>query len=181
LRQDYDLEVEHCAFELHPGIPLEGQAVPWPPERMAASRSRMEQIASAEGLAYGQRTHWYNSFPAHEAALWADQHGDGEAFRRSIYRAYFADGLNIGSTELLVGFADALNLDSGDLRSALVEGRYRSRVNEQFEFARGAGVTGVPAYIAGRYMMVGAQPYEVFCKLVEAAQAEGEGESVSPP
>jgi predicted DsbA family dithiol-disulfide isomerase len=173
--------VEHCAFELHPGIPLEGQEVPWPPQRLAAARARFEQVANAEGLAYGQRTHWYNSIPAHEAALWADEHGDGEAFRRGVYRAYFADGLNIASTDVLAGLADGLRLDSGDLRAALAEARYRERVNEQFEFARSTGVTGVPAYIAGRYMMVGAQPYEVFCQLIETSQADAETPQPSPP
>jgi predicted DsbA family dithiol-disulfide isomerase len=155
--------------------------VPWPPERLAAARERFEQVAAAEGLAYAQRTHWYNSVPAHEAALWADEHGDGEAFRRAVYRAYFADGLNIGSSDVLAGLADGLGLDAPDLRAALTEGRYRERVNEQFEFAREAGVTGVPAYVAGRYMMVGAQSYEVFCKLIETSQAEDETELPSPP
>jgi predicted DsbA family dithiol-disulfide isomerase len=171
--------VEHCAFELHPGIQLEGQPVPWPPERVAAARSHFEQVAAAEGLTYGTRTHWYNSVPAHEAALWADQHGDGEAFRRALYRAYFADNLNIGSADVLAGLADSFSLPSDDLRDALASGRHRERVQEQFEYARAAGVTGVPAYVAGRYLMVGAQPYEVYQKLIETAQAEDEANA--PP
>ena len=48
------------------------------------------------------------------------------------------------------------------------------RLDEQFEFARTAGITGVPAYIAGRYVMVGAQPYEVYRQLIETSQAEDE-------
>lgn len=173
--------MEHCAFELHPGVPMEGQPVPWPPERLAAARSHFEQVANAEGLAYGHRTHWYNSVPAHEAALWADAHGDGEAFRRDVFRAYFADGLNIGSTDVLAAIADGVNLDSGRLREALSLGSYRARVNEQFDFARTAGVTGVPTYIAGRYMMVGAQPVDMFRKLIETAQAEAGEPAPSPP
>jgi len=170
----YDLEVEHCAFELHPGIPAEGQPVPWSPQRLAGARSQFEQVAAAEGLPYGTRTHWYNSVPAHEAALWADQNGDGEAFRRAVYRAYFADNLNIGSVVVLAGLADGLDLPSDGLRSALAGGQYRERVQEQFEFARTAGVTGVPAYVAGRYLMVGAQPDDIYQKLIETAQAEDE-------
>ena len=173
--------MEHCAFELHPGIPLEGQEVPWPPDRLAAARAHFEQVANSEGLAYGTRTHWYNSVPAHEAALWADGQADGEAFRRGVYRAYFADGANIASTDVLAGLADAVGLDSSELRRALAEGRYRERVEAQFDFARAAGVTGVPAYVAGRYMMVGAQPYEVFRKLIETAQAEDGTQAPSPP
>lgn len=160
---------------------MEGQPVPWPTERLAAASSRFAQVAEAEGLAYAQRTHWYNSVPAHQAALWADEHGDGEAFRRSVYRAYFAEGLNIGSTDVLAELAERAGLDSVGVREALAEGSYRERVDEQFEFARSAGVTGVPAYLAGRYMMVGAQPYAVFEQLIETARAEAGVETPTPP
>jgi predicted DsbA family dithiol-disulfide isomerase len=173
LREAFDLEVEHCAFDLHPGVPLEGQPIPWPPERTAAAHARFEQVARAEGLAYGMRTHWYNSGPAHQAALWADAHGDGEAFRRGVYRAYFADDLNIASADVLADIAERLALDTDDLRQALAEGRYRDDVEQQFQLARDMGVTAVPAYVAGRYLLVGAQPYEIYRQLIETAQAEG--------
>ena len=171
--------MEHCAFELHPGIPLEGQEVPWRPERIAAARSQFEQAADEEGLPHAKRSHWYNSVPAHEASQWAEALGDGEPFRRAVYRAYFVDTLNIASTDVLASLADNLGLPGGDLRAALAEGRYRDQVQEQFERARSLSISGVPAYVAGRYLMVGAQPYDVFCKLVETARAE-EAEEVEP-
>jgi predicted DsbA family dithiol-disulfide isomerase len=179
LCQAYALQVEHCAFELHPGIPLEGQPVPQRFRPAAGGRSQFELAADAEGLPHGPRTHWYNSTPAHEAALWADEHADGDAFRRAVYRAYFVDNLNIGSADVLTALADTLRLGSPALRTALEEGQYRDRVQEQFEYARAAGITGVPAYVAGRYLMVGAQPYEVFQQLIETAGSEGESESTS--
>jgi predicted DsbA family dithiol-disulfide isomerase len=135
----------------------------------------MQQVAAAEGLTYNQRTQWYNSGPAHQAALWADLTGQGEAFRKAIYQAYFADGLNIAETEVLATIAESQNLDAGDLRKALAEERFRAEVESQFELARNAGVTAVPAYNAGRYLMVGAQPYEVYKQLIETAQAEDGG------
>ncbi len=143
---------------------------------MPGARSQFEQAADAEGLPHGPRTHWYNSTPAHQAALWADEHADGEAFRRAVYRAYFVDNLNIGSTDVLCDLAATLEFDSAALRGALDEGRYRERVQEQFDYARATGITGVPSYVAGRYVMVGAQPYEVFQRLIDVAGSEGEPE-----
>lgn len=141
---------------------------------MAQASSRFEQVAAAEGLGYATRTHWYNSGPAHQAALWADQQGRGEEFRRAVYRGYFAELLNIGSADVLAGMADRLDLDSADLRQALAEERFRGEVERQFEFARDAGITAVPAYVAGRYVVVGAQPMEVYRQLIETARAEGD-------
>ena len=150
-------------------MPPEGQPIPWPPERAAAAHARFEQVARAEGLRYQRRTHWYNSVPAHEAAVWADERGQGEVFRRAVYRAYFADLLNIGAPSVLAGLADDLGLDGADLRVALEEGRHHDEVQQQFAYARELGITGVPAYIAGQYLMVGAQPLEVYRQLIESA------------
>jgi predicted DsbA family dithiol-disulfide isomerase len=140
---------------------------------MAAAHQRFEQVAAAEGLDYGTRSHWYNSGPAHQAAIWADtQEGGGEAFRRAVYRAYFAEDLNIASTDVLTSIASGLNLDTGDLKKALAEERYRDEVERQFQMAREVGVNAVPAYVAGKYLLVGAQPLEVYRQLIETAQAE---------
>jgi predicted DsbA family dithiol-disulfide isomerase len=140
----------------------------------------MAQIAAAEGLPYAKRTHWYNSVPAHEAALWADEQGQGEEFRRAVYRAYFADGLNIGSTDVLAGLAENLRLHAPALRAALSEDRYRQGVEDQFEIARANGITGVPTYVAGGYYMVGAQPDEMFRKLIETVLSESPPFEVTP-
>jgi predicted DsbA family dithiol-disulfide isomerase len=153
---------------------MAGQPVPRRPGQVPGARSQFEQAADAEGLPYGVRTHWYNSTPAHEAALWADDHAAGEGFRRAVYRAYFVDNLNIGSTDVLCSLAETLVVESEALRRSLVEGHYRERVQEQFDYARTVGITGVPSYVAGRYVMVGAQPYEVFQRLVEVAGSEAE-------
>ena len=148
--------------------------MPWPPQRIAAARSQFEQAATAEGLPTTARTHWYNSRPAHEAALWADDHDIGDEFRRAVYRAYFAEAANIGSPDVLVGIAEKLGVAAApDLKSALAQGAYADQISAQFERARALGITAVPAYIAGNYVMVGAQPYEVFRQLVETVQAEG--------
>jgi predicted DsbA family dithiol-disulfide isomerase len=145
---------------------------------MAEARQRFEQVAQAENLPYGIRTHWYNSGPAHQAAIWADaQEGGGEAFRRAVYRAYFAEDLNIASTEVLTRIAAQLELDTEDLKKALAEERYREEVERQFQLAREVGVNAVPAYVAGKYLLVGAQPLEVYRQLIETAQAEGDQET----
>lgn len=142
---------------------------------MAQAHSRFAQVASAEGLSYGPRSHWYNSGPAHQAALWADQHGKGETFRRAVYQAYFAEDANIADPQILAGIAERLDLNVSELREVLADERFKPEVERQFDFAREVGVTAVPAYVAGRYLLVGAQPLEVYRQLIETAQAEDGG------
>ena len=44
------------------------------------------------------------------------------------------------------------------------------------DLSRQVGVTGVPTFVAGRYGVVGAQPYEALEALVRKAGPEGDAE-----
>ena len=147
---------------------MEGQKIPWDPQTMAQRRGHFAEAAEREGLEVGERSHWYNSTPAHEASLWATEKGQGEAFRKAIFRAYFVKDSNIASADLLGEIATSLGLDAAELRSALEAGTYRERVEQEYEEARQIGVTAVPTFVSGRYAIVGAHPYESFEKLMEA-------------
>jgi predicted DsbA family dithiol-disulfide isomerase len=50
---------------------------------------------------------------------------------------------------------------------------FRTAVDADWEASRRLGVTGVPTFVAGRYGVVGAQPYEVLEELVRRAASEG--------
>ena len=47
---------------------------------MAAGRSNFARLADESGLPHGERTHWYDSTPAHEAAEWAIPIAEGFNF-----------------------------------------------------------------------------------------------------
>jgi predicted DsbA family dithiol-disulfide isomerase len=163
--------VDWRAFELHPGIPAEGQLIPWPPERIAQGRAAFERMAQATGLPYGERKHWYNTDLAHEATEWARDRDALGPMHHAIMRAYFVDDRNIGAPDVLVALARDLGLDAADLEAALNERRYRERVQEQYAEAREIGITAVPTFVAGEFAVVGAQPEEVFARLMSAAGA----------
>jgi predicted DsbA family dithiol-disulfide isomerase len=148
-------------------VPPEGVAVPFSPERVAEGRARFGRLADEAGLEYGERTHWYDSKPAHEAVVWAAALGRTDDLKRAIFRTYFVANRNIGSPDVLAELAAGLGLDGDDLRRALVEGRHRAEVEAQYQEARELGVTAVPTFVADdRYALVGAHPYENFEKLM---------------
>jgi predicted DsbA family dithiol-disulfide isomerase len=159
-------------------VPPEGQELPFSPERLAEGRRNFERLADEAGLPYGPRKHWYDSKPAHQAYLWADERGAGDSFKRRLFEAYFVGDKNIASPDLLAGIAADLGLDGDDLRAALAEGRYRERVEAEYEEAREVGVTAVPTFVAGGYALVGAHPIENLRKLmahVGAARRDSTG------
>lgn len=171
MKRDYDVEVDWRAFELHPGVPPEGQEIPFSPERLAQGRAAFQRLADEVGLPYGERRHWYNTDLAHEAVEWARERGALEPMHAAIMRAYFVEDRNIGSPEVLTGLAAELGLDAADLRQALDERRYRPKVVEQYDEARQIGVTAVPTFVADNLAIVGAHPYRGFERLMEAVKA----------
>jgi predicted DsbA family dithiol-disulfide isomerase len=138
------------------------------PEAMYA---RMKTLMDAEGLPYGRRTHTYNSRLAQELGKWADTQPGGAALHDALYRAYFVDARNIGDPEILVEIAQSVGLPADEARAVLAERRFKGAIDADWAKSHAYGVTGVPTFVAERYGVVGAQPYEVLVELLEKAGA----------
>jgi predicted DsbA family dithiol-disulfide isomerase len=136
-----------------------------------AMYQRMKGLMDAEGLPYGRRTHTYNSRLAQELGKWADTQPGGEAIHDALYRAYFVDARNIGDPEILVDIAQSVGLPGEEARRVLAERRFEDAVDADWAKSRQWGVTGVPTFVAARYGVVGAQPYEALEQLMEKAGA----------
>jgi len=175
LGQTFDIETVLVHFPLHPETPTEGRSMAElyagrnvDPEAMYA---RMKGLMDAEGLPYGRRTHTYNSRLAQELGKWADTQPGGEAIHDALYRAYFVDARNIGDPNVLVDIAQSAGLSAEEARTVLTERRFKDAVDADWAKSREWGVTGVPTFVAARYGVVGAQPYEVLERLLDKAGA----------
>ena len=173
---EYDIRIKYVQFPLHPDTPEEGLTL----EQLFAGRdidipaaqSRMQQLMTAEGLPYGERTMTYNSRLAQELAKWADTQPGGDAIHDALFRGYFVDGLNIALVENLVAIAESVGLDGQQAREVLQQRSMRAAVDADWQRSRDVGVTGVPTFVVGNQGVVGAQPYEVLEKLVTGSGVE---------
>ncbi len=136
-----------------------------------AMYQRMKGLMDQEGLPYGRRTHTYNSRLAQELGKWADTQPGGEAIHDKLYRAYFVEAKNIGDIDVLVDIAASAGLPPEEARAVLTERRFKDEVDADWSKSHAYGVTGVPTFVAARYGVVGAQPYEVLEQLVQRAGA----------
>src|SRR5829696_1239234 len=102
---------------------------------------------------------------AHEAAEFARQAGQFDPMHRALFRAFFEDGRDLASLDVLLDIGRAIGLRVRDMRDALESGRHAGKVLEDQRLAQEIGVSGVPALVisAGRqaYLLSGAQPYEI--------------------
>jgi predicted DsbA family dithiol-disulfide isomerase len=134
---------------------------------------RLRQAAEELGLPVKERTRVYNSRRATELGKWAEAQGRGDAFHDTIFRAYFAEGLNISDVEVLREICSRLDLDPDEAERVLAEGEYRNAVDQDWDYSRKLGVTAVPTFLAAGRSVVGAQSYEVLERLVQVAREQG--------
>ena len=121
-----------------------------------------------EGLPFNaERKMSYNSRLAQELAKWAESQGKGEEIADALFRAYFVDVKNIGKPEVLASIAGDNGLAADEATDVLLSRKYKNAVDEDWRRCAALKVNAVPTFLAGRYMMVGAQPYEELERLVQ--------------
>ncbi len=96
----------------------------------------------------------------------------------AIYKAYFEDGRDIGKLDVLLEIAAELGLDRNATEEKLRSDAVEQDVLADVEWARQAGITGVPFFVFNdKYAMSGAQPVEAMLrtlnKVAQLSQQEG--------
>ena len=140
---------------------------------IVARNGRMKTNMDREGLPFNaERNMSYNSRLAQELGKWAETHGRAEEIGDALYRAYFVDVRNIGKTDVLAKIAEENGLPADEATDVLLSRKYKDAVDEDWRRCAAIGVNAVPTFLAGRYLMVGAQPYEELQRLIEHVMKE---------
>ncbi len=145
---------------------------------IVARNGRMKTNMEREGLPFNaERNMSYNSRLAQELATWAASKGKAEEVANALFRAYFVDVKNIGKVEVLAEIAERNDLPKDEATDVLLSRKYKAAVDEDWKRCAAFGINGVPTFLAGKYLMVGAQPYEELKRLVEHVLNEPESKS----
>jgi predicted DsbA family dithiol-disulfide isomerase len=131
----------------------------------------MEQLtrtARELDLPFGKREMTYNSRLAQELGKLAEQEEKGDGFHNAVFRAYFADGLNIGLKSTLAELGASVGLPEETVQEALEQRTFKEAVDKDWTRSYQMGVNAVPTFMMNGMSLVGAQPYEKLVQLVEA-------------
>jgi predicted DsbA family dithiol-disulfide isomerase len=180
LRTEHNVKVEWVHFPLHPETPAEGRSLA---DLFAgrnvdrqAMHAQMKARMTAEGLPYGERTMTYNSRLAQELGKWADTQPGGEAIHDALFRAYFVEARDISQPAVLLEIAGSVGLSTEGAREVLEKRTFQAAVDADWALSREYGITGVPTFVAGRYGVVGSQPYEALEQLVRKVTSPADAE-----
>ena len=178
LGSEAELQIEWKPFEIHPEVPAEGMpvsALGYPPEQWERMNAQLRVAAAQEGLEVGNRPKVSNTHRALVASAYAsaEEPEHFEAFHHALFRAYFAEGRDLGDPEVIRDVARESGLDVERMDAALEAGSYESALRDTTATARQYGITGTPTFVfANRYAAVGAQPTPELRRVVEQVLAD---------
>lgn len=169
LKQEYDVDVQWMPFELRPGLPPEGQALP---EYIRASvkdpNNPLLRMAKAQGLPMVFKDMMFSSRLAHEATEFARTRGRQEEFHHAVFARYWGNDQGIHDVEMLKQAATDVGLDANELQEALKARTYKPEVDALLRQGREMGVSGVPLYVINDELGIsGAQPYAAFVQAMK--------------
>jgi predicted DsbA family dithiol-disulfide isomerase len=152
-------------FDLHPEYPPEGL----PRERLLARYgeagiARTRAMFEANGLDYNPHPDLVpNTRTALRLTELARDGGLHEPFHDRLMDAYWAESQDIGDADVLRSLAAEVGLEHEDVERVLGSDEHLDRVTASTHQAASIGITGIPAFLIDRRLLVlGAQPREVF-------------------
>ncbi|CAN7711256.1 DsbA family oxidoreductase [Duganella sp. LjRoot269] len=170
-------------FELNPNMGPEGQDIgEHLTEKYGSSAAQQEQAREmirtrgAEvgfDFAMGKRDRIYNTFDAHRLLHWADLEGKQRELKEALFSAYFTQGEDPSSHDVLLRVAGQVGLDTGVAGEVLQSNQYADEVREREQFFQRHGINSVPAVIINeRHLISGGQPAAVFEKALREIMAQ---------
>lgn len=179
LEQRYGAQVEWLPFDLHPEYPPEGISIEELRAKYPAGlHDQVDRMIDEAGLPRGERTHVPNSRAALHLTEFARDAGLHEALHARLMSAYWAEGKNIGDTEVLVEEAAAAGLDPDEARRVIKELPYAERIAAATAALFELGGAGVPGWVVDdRVFVPGAQPHELFERVMVKLGHGGESEA----
>jgi len=178
------VELHFHPFELNPQMGPEGENTlehlsrkyGKPPEQLLANQQALIDRGAAVGFPFqlDKRQRIYNTFDAHRLLHWAAEWGLQAELKRSLFLAYFHEGLDPSDHTVLVQRAAAVGLDAQAARAVLGSQAYAAEVRAQEQHWQGLGIQSVPAIILNdQYLISGGQPPEVFEQALRQVAAQG--------
>ncbi len=179
MRPEQPLQLRWWPFFLNPQMPPEGM------DRQAYLRAKFGGDANAQGIyarirasgradgvefAFERMPRTPNTLLAHRLILLAQERGRAEAMIRTLFRALFIDGRDIGDPAQLIELGAEAGLERDEIAPYLASERNASEVVAGHRRAEALGVRGVPVFVVdGEHAIAGAQPPEVLVGLLDLA------------
>lgn len=114
-----------------------------------------------------------NTIDAHRLIHWAGIEQRQSFVVDLLFKAYFVEGRDIGSHEVLADIADTAEMDAAMVTRLLATDEDTQMLRDRDAHSRKMGVNSVPTFIvASQHAVPGAQPTETWVQIITDIQAQ---------
>ena len=171
LKSELDFEISWKPYELHPEIPQEGYDKKLYMQQKfgsSDSKSRYDEITKIGesidfSFNFSKTERIPNTFMAHRLLWKSEEYNLQTELSEALFTAYFTDGLDIGSKEILTEISESLGMNKNEILNFLdsSEGGQETAGLEMNFIEKSIGA--VPTYfINNKYIIQGGQEPETF-------------------
>lgn len=174
---DHPFTIQWHPFQLNPEMPVEGvdkraylESKFGGKAQVDAVHERLREVARSSGAALDPDVpkRIPNTLDAHRLIHWAGIEGRQTPVVSALFRAYWAEGRDIGDHATLADIAAACGMDGAATLRLLSTDADADDIRARDDDARRKGVTAVPTFlIAQQYVVSGAQPPELWGEVIE--------------
>ena len=146
-------------------------------EQANAMSDHVKQLAAGQGITFNlDKGIPLNTFRGHCLLHFARANGRQAALKERLMKAYFTEALNLDDEAVLVRLAGEVGLEERAAAAALTDPAYAAAVRTDEQEAAALGISGVPFFVFdGTGSVSGAQPEEVFLRVLERGRAQASG------
>jgi predicted DsbA family dithiol-disulfide isomerase len=99
-----------------------------------------------------------------------------------LLTAYWDEGLDVSDMAVLRDVATRAGVDVAGMEAAVKENRFGDYLDARRAEAEDLGINGIPAHvIADKYLVMGAQPYDLFERVMAKVGVPRRGSSANVP
>ncbi|MBZ4022496.1 polyketide biosynthesis protein [Rhodobacter sp. TJ_12] len=179
-RPDHPFVIAWHPFQLNPSLPPEGmERIAWLKARFGPEAERADvpiiEAARANGVKFNLPgiSRVPNTRDAHRLVHWAGIEGRQSPMMAALMRAYWREGRNIGSHDVLCDLATEVGLDLTLVVRLLASDADLDTIAAKEAHARERGITAVPTFIiANQHAVTGAQSAEFWQNVIDEITAQ---------
>lgn len=173
---DHPFTIEWHPFQLNPEMPAGGMDRKTYLEtkfggKAAAAKAYAPVVANAEkaGLTINFEAMQVtpNTIDAHRLIHWAGIEARQLLVVDLLFKAYFVEGRDIGSHEVLADIADMAEMDAALITRLLASDADIADIRARDAHSRDMGISAVPTFVvANQHAVPGAQPTDLWVKVI---------------
>jgi len=176
LQTELNFEISWKPYELHPEIPQEGydkklyMKQKFGPSNRRSPYNEIIKIGESIDFAFNfsKTERIPNTFMAHRLLWKAEQYNLQTELSEALFKAYFTEGQNIGSKEVLSRLCESIGLNKEEIMNFLESEEGGQEVADlEMEFIE-KSIGAVPTYfINDKYIIQGGQEQETFVSFLK--------------